>query len=86
MVNLKFGDVVKDPASGYRGTIIARCEYDNGCIQFQVKSDKLQDGVPIEIWFDEQHLAIVKKTKKAETTKKDGGQRNSPSGRSHPTR
>jgi len=56
-------DVVEDVTSGFRGTVVARTEYNNGCIQFDVipKWDKKSGVVPEGLSIDSQSLRIVKK-------------------------
>ena len=62
---LKLGDKVKDSITGFKGVVIARAEYLNGCITLKVQPPKLkEDGSPIEAdWFDEQRLIDASKAK-----------------------
>ena len=42
---INLGDKVTDTISGYSGIVVARYEYLNGCVRFQVEPDKLtKDG------------------------------------------
>ena len=60
----KLGDKVKDSITGFEGIAIGKCEYLNGCISIQVKSQELKDGKTIEAeWFDEQRLTATSKAK-----------------------
>ncbi len=72
-------DSVKDQITGFAGTITARTEYLNGCLQYCVKPTKLKkDGtMPEAEWFDEQQLDLVKpkRAAKKKTTKPGGPQR-----------
>lgn len=57
-----FGEKVSDAITGFVGTITARVEYMNGCLQYEVTPCELKDGVPQkEPWLDEQRLGKVKK-------------------------
>lgn len=56
------GDIVKDSVTGYKGTVVGRTEWLNGCVRYAVqgpmnKDGKVDDGISI----DEQQLVLVKK-------------------------
>lgn len=56
-----FGDKVKDRVSGFTGIVIARYEWMNGCIRYEVQPDKLKDSKPIDpLSFDVGQLDLVK--------------------------
>lgn len=77
---IQLGDKVKDTITGFEGVAIARSEWLNGCVRFELQSAKLsKDGIPVEAqWFDDSQLTVVKLGKSAE--KKDvGGPRAAPS-------
>jgi len=65
---IKLGDKVRDPVTGFCGTVTARAEYLSGCVQFMVEPSKVgQDGKPItEVWFDEQRLVVARSRKPAQ--------------------
>lgn len=79
---IKLGQEVRDPVSGYKGTVIGVCEFINGCRRFgvQAKYDPkalIRDSLT-SIWFNEFQLEITKdipkeETKKMETSQKKGG-------------
>ena len=56
---IKLGNVARDIVTGFTGTIIAKVEYLNGCIQFCLKPE-LVDGkmVPGE-YFDSKQVEFV---------------------------
>lgn len=57
---IQLGDKVKCKITGMTGTALARCEYLNGCVQFEVQPKKLKDGEPVKSrWIDEQYLVIA---------------------------
>ncbi len=59
MINL--GDKVKDVITGFEGMAVAKIEYINGCIRYEVKPDKLKDSKTVESeWIDIQQLKVVK--------------------------
>jgi hypothetical protein len=70
---ISFYDEVKDPITGFRGTVTAMAEYVTGCKQFLVtpkyKKNQTQDGQ----WFDEPRLELVKYSKKYKVKSDDGG-------------
>lgn len=52
------GEIVTDTVSGWTGTLVARYEYMNGCVRYEVAgADK--DGKPDSYVFDEQQLVSV---------------------------
>ena len=59
---IKLGEEVRDSVTGFEGITMARAEYLNGCISYQVLSRVLKDGVPMRPeWFDEQRLTLRSK-------------------------
>lgn len=55
------GDRVTDRISGFAGVTTGRTEYLNGCRQFLVRPQMLDEktGKPAEgIWIDEQNLSV----------------------------
>ena len=62
---IELGQKVKDNITGFEGLVVARIEYLNGCIQFQVQPSKLKDGKPLEAeWIDEQRLTTKGKAER----------------------
>ena len=60
MFKIELGKKVEDFINGFKGTVIARCEYLNGCIQYQLEGDEpTKPGM--EIWLDEQRLVSEEK-------------------------
>ena len=58
---MKLGDRVKDKIDGFKGIITAKCEYLNGCTQFQVQPEKLDEHKSIKPeWIDEGNLILIK--------------------------
>jgi len=61
---IKLGEKVRDEITGFEGIAIARIEYLNGCVRYEVKPKILKDGRPIEgEWIDEQQLVAKSKAK-----------------------
>ncbi len=75
MNKIQLGDKVKDKVSGFVGVAVAKTEFLNGCIQYNVMPKAGKDGkMPEEVGIDEQSLeVIIKKIKKI--NKKDTGGR-----------
>ena len=83
MFKYSLEDEVKDRISGLKGVIMARCEYLNGCLKYEVQPKGLKDAKMQEsYWIDEQQLVIVKALN-AEKSKPGGGPMNTPTER-HP--
>lgn len=85
-MTIKLKSRVRDTLTGFEGFATARCEYMNGCIQYEIVPAELKDGRPQKaIWLDEQQLQVVKVKKRAKKAKKTplrsawGGPQNSPS-------
>lgn len=84
-MTLAMGDKVKDTITGFKGKIVARCQYINGCDQCLVKPSVGDDGkMPVGEWIDDQQLKLQAepKTKTPTTTfyrsKGGGGIREQP--------
>jgi len=61
---IELGQKVKDSITGFEGIAVAKAIYLNGCISYQVESQKLKDGKTIQPeWFDEQRLTCESKAK-----------------------
>ena len=85
MSKIAFGKKVRDSVTGFVGFVTARCEYMNGCIQYEITPAELKDGVPQkEYWLDEQRVLAVKPQKEKYVStqptihKKAGGPQNHP--------
>lgn len=53
------GKKVKDIVSGFSGIATARCEYLNGCVQYQLEAPLSKTGERKKEWFDEGQLSIT---------------------------
>ena len=89
---LKLGVEVKDKVSDFKGITIAKCEYLNGCIAYEVQPKCGKDGkMPKAVWVDFQQLELTKKPKKEVDAKpkglgvRRGGPADRPPSRSTPT-
>ena len=84
MKEFELGSYLKDKVTDFEGTAIAKVEYLNGCVRYEIQPRELKDGNKIEsIWIDESQLITEKK--KAVTGKSDpGGPGDRPSEISHP--
>ena len=55
------GDHAKDIVTGFSGICVARYEWLNGCIRYELQPSKLKDGLPVEAKvFDQGQLKLVK--------------------------
>jgi len=84
---MKLGSRVKDQVTGFQGIAVARCEYLNGCIQFEVKSENLHEGQPISgQWIDADQLTLmhISPLTVLERAEPPGGPQDTPPGASHP--
>lgn len=62
-VLIEFGDEVKDPVTGFRGVVLGRACWLNGCTRLGVQPQTLKsDGLPAEWqWLDEREAKLVKR-------------------------
>ena len=61
------GDTVKDTITKFKGIVIGRTQWLNGCIRYQIQPLELKDGVPVEhTSIDEQQLKLEKRGKQPE--------------------
>ena len=78
MFKLELGAEVTDSITDFEGTIVARCEYLNGCIQYQLEGDEpTKPGG--EVWIDEQRLSVDKEEEEPDNQSYGGGSRSHPS-------
>lgn len=62
MFEFNLGDEVKDQITGYKGFIVARCDYMTGCNRYGIGQKMKKDGtLPKWQWFDEPSLKLTKK-------------------------
>lgn len=64
-MKFELGEKAKDKLTEFEGIVTARCEFLNGCIQYELQPTKLKDGIPqVGIWIDEvqlvEHVTIKK--------------------------
>lgn len=69
IVEFKFGqgDELKDKVTGFRGVVVARVDWLNGCKRYCLQPTKLKDdgSRQDEVNFDEEQLELVKAAKVA---------------------
>jgi len=71
---IQFGDKVRCKITGFIGIAVAKTEFINGCVQWNVlpKGDK-NNKMPEDIGIDEQSLEIVPVKKKKIKKERTGG-------------
>lgn len=74
MSGISLGDKVKCIHTGFVGIAVARTEFINGCIQFNVlpKGDT-KNKMPEDMGIDEQSLEIVSTKRKKKAIKRNTG-------------
>lgn len=56
-----FGDEVKEVITGFKGIVVARYVYMNGCVRYEVQPRTTKDGLPLDgKVYDQEQLALVK--------------------------
>lgn len=73
-INIHFRDEVEDTITGFKGTVIARSDWINGCTQFAVKPRVNKEGVELDAqWVDWQQLKVTKAFKPKKPVRAVGG-------------
>ena len=72
---IEIGQQAKDRITGFKGIVIARTEYLNGCARLAIQPTKLdKDGKPIDAqYFDEPQLESIRPKKKMQRKNDTGG-------------
>lgn len=76
MFKFELGSKVKCKYTGFMGTIMARTEFINGCIQYDIVPKSTKERIPDAMGIDEKSLILISKPKKEikkKTVKKRGG-------------
>lgn len=72
---IRVGDEAKDAITGFKGVVVAKTEWLNGCARLTIQPQELNKGKPIDAHtFDENQLILVKATK-YEAKRDTGGPR-----------
>lgn len=60
-MEIKLGMKAKDKVTGFKGIIISRTVFLNGCVRYTLQPEvSKKDGtIPSEAWFDEQQIDII---------------------------
>ena len=78
MFKFDLGDEVQCLVSGFKGVIVGRTEYLNGCLQYSVRTRVNKDMDSRISWIDEAQLKRTKKQKVKVASKLVGGPHNPP--------
>lgn len=70
MIELR--DIVKDTVTGFKGMVVAKHIYMNGCVRFSVVSKELESGKIVDEYIDEEQLVIIKKAEEKAIGKTEG--------------
>ena len=75
MSKIKLGDKVKDKITGFIGVAVARTEFLNGCVQYEVQPKRLDKDHKIveSVSIDEQSLEVMSVKKKKVVKKETNG-------------
>lgn len=53
------GDVLRDRITGFEGTVTARTDFYNGCVQYHLEPRSIDGKKPEGAWVDEQQIELV---------------------------
>jgi len=77
ILKFEMRDEVKDVITGFKGVVIARTEWSNGCVRYTLMPKALKDGIPQDsVTIDEEQLVLVSKAKKKEVAPSGGERQN----------
>ena len=81
-MKIELGQMAKDTITNFRGVVVGKTTWLNGCARYGLQPKNLKDGIPIEVqWFDEGQLEIIEDSEQIEPRDNDrGGPRNDPKG------
>jgi hypothetical protein len=86
-MTIKLGDKAKDTITGLTGTVIARYEFLNGCVQLRIQPNEVKDGKPVEgSTFDIEQMELVKAATAPRKLAAVGGPHDEPAARGAPSR
>jgi len=78
-MTIELGDEVIDKITGFKGIVVAKTEYINGCIQYEVQPKIDKDGkIPESTNIDKETIELVVPKKKIIQRSKFGGPMRSP--------
>jgi hypothetical protein len=56
----KLGDLAQDKISGFKGIVMARCEWLYGCVRVTLQPQEVHDGKPVDQQtFDEDQVRVL---------------------------
>ena len=59
---IELGDIVRDKLTGFKGVVVAKIQFLNGCIQYSVLPKAKKTGeYPEDVGIDEQNIEIISK-------------------------
>lgn len=67
------GDVLRDKITGFEGTVTARTDFYNGCIQYYLEAKSVDGKKPETTWVDEQQAEVVSSEARHEAQARTGG-------------
>ena len=70
---IELGTSVRCKNTGFKGVVVARTEFINGCIQYSVVPKARRGEFPEEVGIDEGSLEVVSTPKKKQKKKDAGG-------------
>lgn len=79
MHKFNLGDSAKDVVTGFTGVCVARFEWLNGCVRYELQPAKLKDGQAIKSdSFDQGQLVLVKRNAVKVAPRPTGGPMTTP--------
>lgn len=73
-MRIKLGDRVKDKISGFKGIVVCRSEWLNGCVRITIQPEACKSGNPLDAQtYDEHQIERLQETAIAPARVATGG-------------
>ena len=77
-VSYKLGLMAQDSVTGFKGILVSKHEYLNGCVQYNLEGKSKAGDKPVSFYVDEAQVKIIGKGVTVEKNDTGGGFREHP--------
>lgn len=71
--NIELGQEAEDVVTGYKGVVVARCEFIDGCVQYCLLPKSVKGKYPDNQYIDEARLEVIETKPKSVESSRTGG-------------
>lgn len=72
---MKLGDIVRDTISGFKGVLVARTEWLNGCVRLTIQPNYMHEGKLLDNQTFDIEQCVLVKAAKPQVVAATGGER-----------